>query len=223
MNLDFETYDSLKSFIESDSYIYIIYSEYGCKIGYTKSPLERIEQIKQGLPSQKCFFVGLYQNEKALIYEKRLHRIFKAQRIGGEWFILDDEDIDYIDSYLLSNGFKCFIKKSIIWANYIVPSIYINGNVKVVNKISHRKIKTTLQTPGIFLELIRKPEYGEIEKNIAKFMTPKEISERLNVHGYRFNAVMVGKILTALKFERATNRDNIKGYSVKGYYVVMKK
>jgi len=222
MNFDFETYDSLKNYLENVSYLYIIYSEYGCKIGYSKSPLERIEQIKHGLPSQKCFFVGLYLNEKALTHEKRLHKIFKPQKIAGEWFILNDENLDFIHNYLLKNNFKCLIRKSIIWANYIVPSIYLKGKVKIVHKINHNN-KNSLKIPNVFIDMFRKPEPEEIEKDIANFVTPTEISEKLSFVGYSYNSVTVGKFLKALNFERVTKRVPNKEWPIKGYYVIMNK
>ena len=111
MDLNFTTYNSLKEFIEKGNYLYIIYSEYGCKIGFSRSPLERLEQIKLGLPSHKCSFIGLYLNEKALAFEKRLHKKFKEKQISHEWFILDDDDLEYIYEYLLKNEFICLIKK----------------------------------------------------------------------------------------------------------------
>jgi len=219
MNSGFDTYDSLKNFIDNSSFLYIIYSEYGCKIGYTKSPLERIEQIKHGLPSQECFFVGLYINDKAYAYERKLHKIFKTQRLSGEWFILNDEDINYIDTFLLQNDFKCLIKKSLIWANYLTPSIYLNGKVKVVQKIN--RSNKTIMVPRVFTDLFRKPKPEEIEKNIARFLTPTEISIILNKAGLKCNPVSVGKYLTSMEFERITKKNN-KTYSEKGYYVIIK-
>ena len=220
MNSGFATYESLKNFLDNSSFLYIIYSEYGCKIGYTKSPLERIEQIKHGLPSQECFFVGLYVNDKAYVYERRLHKIFKPQRLSGEWFILNDEDIDYIDAFLLRNDFKCLIKKSLIWANYLTPSIYLNGKVKVIQKIDSSNKNELLKVPSIFTDLIRVPKPEEIETNIARFLTPTEISIMLNEAGLKYSPVSVGKILIRMGFKRITKRNN-KMYSEKGYYVII--
>ena len=110
----FETSQELKAFLENGEFIYVIYCQYGCKIGYTKSPLERIEQIRLGLPSQKCIFIGLYIGEKARSYEAKLHDIFKRQRLSREWFYLTDEDNNQIERTLLNNGFTCLINMNIL-------------------------------------------------------------------------------------------------------------
>jgi len=221
MDLDFETYNSLKSYIEQSNFIYIIYSDNGCKIGYSKSPLKRIEQIKLGLPSQQCFFIGLYMSDKAFIYEKRLHKIFKTQKISGEWFILNDENLEYIDNYLLRNNFKCLIKKSIIWANYLIPSIYLKGKVKIIQKTHHKNNKITLTIPRAFTDLILKPEPEEIDNNIAEFLTPSQISEKLSIIGIKCDPITIGKFLTNMKFTRTTKRIPEIGPR-KGYYVKIK-
>jgi len=222
MDLSFETYNLLKIHIENSSFIYIIYSEYGCKIGYTRSPLERIEQIKQGLPSQNCFFIGLYLNEKSNIYEKKLHKIFKPQKISGEWFILNDENIDFIDNYLVKRNFKCLIKKSILWSNYLLPSIYIEGKVKVIRKINKNKTNLEIIVPRLFEKLVSKPDINDINNKSVEFLTPSQISERFKTIGIDYNPVTIGKYLTNLKFERKSKRIPNIGPRI-GYYVIMKK
>lgn len=216
MDFDFKNYTSLREHLDKSYYIYIVYSEYGCKIGFTKSPLERIEQIKFGLPSQKCFYIGLYIRKTSSTHEKKLHKLFKNKRISGEWFILNDDDLEYIERYLLKRDFKCLIKKSIIWANYLIPSIYMEGKVKIIRDINHGNIKIEVQVPEIFKDLILKPNLDEISK--AEFLTSTEISERLKIHGLNYSPMNIGKYMNKLNFERKAKkvkgRGTIYGYNV---------
>lgn len=221
MDLNFTTYNSLKEFIEKGNYLYIIYSEYGCKIGFSRSPLERLEQIKLGLPSHKCSFIGLYLNEKALAFEKRLHKKFKEQQISHEWFILDDDDLEYIYEYLLKNEFICLIKKSIFWANYLLPSIYITGKVKIVGKVKHKTKKTEIQIPKFFTEIIEIPDKNDFEENEAEYLTATEISKLLEKKGIKYSPETTGQILTKLGFLSKSKRISGIGHR-KVYYVKFK-
>lgn len=65
------------------------------KIGYTKRPVnERIKDFKTGNCS-KFNIIKEYKCDKNWTkIEKALHRKFNSKKIKGEWFSLDDEDID---------------------------------------------------------------------------------------------------------------------------------
>lgn len=217
--MEFENYKSLKNHLDKSNYIYIIYSEYGCKIGITKSPLDRIEQIKLGLPSQKCFYIGLFIGKTASIHEKKLHNLFKNKRISGEWFILNDNDLEYIEKYLVKRDFKCLIKKSIIWANYLIPSIYIEGKVKIIRDTHHSNIKMEIQVPEILKELVIKPDPDKISK--AEFLTSTQISKRLKKLGLNYSPMNIGKYMNKLNFQRKAKRIPGIGPSY-GYYVMIK-
>lgn len=64
------------------------------KIGYTASdPAKRIKSLQTGNPSRIELIgtvPGSYEEED------RLHVRFAAKRVSGEWFALDDEDVEYI-------------------------------------------------------------------------------------------------------------------------------
>ena len=221
MDLNFTSHSSLKKYLDKSNYLYIIYSEYGCKIGFSKSPLERIEQIKLGLPSHKCFFIGLYLNEKALTFEKKLHKKFKVKQISHEWFILDDNDLEYIYDYLSKNDFKCLIKKSIIWANYLLPSIYVTGKVKIVSEIKHKTKRAEIQIPKFFTEIFELPNNDDLWKNEAEYFTASEISKIIETRGFKCAPETTGQILTKLGFNSKSKR--IPGIGPrKVYYVKIK-
>ena len=218
MNWNVETYKELKDRIENNNFVYVIYSEYGCKIGFTKSPTERLENIRLGLPSQKCFFIGLYIGDRALEFEKRLHKKFKTQKIGGEWFILNDSDIDFIDNYLVENKFKCLIKKSIHWANYLLPSVYLDGKIKVIEKSKLENQVNTFEIPEIFIDSVIKPD--SIFDSGVDFMTPKDISEQFERVGLKFEPQLVGRYLSHLNFKKVSKRLPEVGPR-KGYYIIL--
>jgi len=63
------------------------------KIGYTKNKVEdRIKQLKTG-NSETLIIEQVYQTKWATRIESILHKNFKNQRISGEWFNLDDDQV----------------------------------------------------------------------------------------------------------------------------------
>lgn len=222
MAVTFETSRELKAFIENGEFIYVIYSQYGCKIGYTKSPLERLEQIRLGLPSQKCVFIGLYIGDRARHFESKLHEIFRAQRLSREWFYLTDEDNDQIEKVLLKNEFKCLIKQSIVWSNYIDPSIFIKGNVRIIEskKNSESDKRKILEIPSYISEVILKPDYGNLADKRVKFHTATDIANHLKSKGFNYSREQVGVIMNSLGFKRYSRK--IPGVGPRyGYFVIV--
>ena len=219
MNNKYNSIAKIKNKIESSEFIYVIYSEYGFKIGITKSPLDRIEGIKQGLPSQDCFFIGLYMGKESAKFEKQLHNKFKKQQISGEWFFLNEENLDEIDFFLIKKGFQRMIKKSSLWANYILPSIFSKGKTKVIETINKKKKhQNDVNIENHFiLKFIQKVENDSIADLEIKYMTSTQISEYLINLGYSFNPIVIGGILTNLKFLKKSKR--VDG-SVRKVYIV---
>lgn len=218
----FGTSHELKAFLENGEFIYVIYCQYGCKIGYTRSPLERIEQIRLGLPSQKCIFIGLYIGERARSIEAKLHDIFKNQRLSREWFYLTDEDNDQIEKTLLRNNFTCLIKQSILWSNYLDPSIFIKGNVKIIEakKTLKEDRKKGIEVPTYLLESILKPDYGNLSNKNVRFMTATEICNHLKTKGFSYSREQVGMILNSLNFKRFSKK--IPGIGSRyGYFIIL--
>lgn len=216
----FETSHELKSFLENGEFIYVVYCQYGCKIGFTKFPLERLEQIRLGLPSQKCIFIGLYIGERARSFEAKLHDIFKKERLSREWFILTDEDNDQIERTLLKNNFTCLIKQSILWSNYIEPSIFIKGNVKVIKAKREPREETNkhFEVPAYLLELILNPDNDNRPNKNEKFMTATEISSYLRTKGFSYSPVQVGMIMKSLNFKRGAKHFPVIGARY-GYFI----
>lgn len=78
-------------------YVYLLSGGGYYKIGLSKSVDIRIEQISPKLP----FEIELIHQIKAddmVTLENQLHERFADKRVNGEWFMLAQEDIDYIKS-----------------------------------------------------------------------------------------------------------------------------
>lgn len=65
------------------------------KIGYTKREVsQRINELKTGNPYE-FDIVEVYQAENyGSAIEGKLHRTFRSKKINGEWFELDEDDIN---------------------------------------------------------------------------------------------------------------------------------
>jgi hypothetical protein len=78
--------------------IYLVCSEINGqklhKIGYTRRPVEkRIKEFKTGNASD-IYLVDSFQSQWGTKIESQLHKIYKSKKIGGEWFDLNEEDIE---------------------------------------------------------------------------------------------------------------------------------
>jgi len=68
------------------------------KIGITKRDLKkRINELQTGCPD-KIELINHFECTYYYKVESWLHRIYKNKRLNGEWFILDDADVnDFIN------------------------------------------------------------------------------------------------------------------------------
>jgi hypothetical protein len=82
-------------------YVYLIASEYGYKIGKSKTPDSRKKAIKVAMPfttNRICLIKTTDMHQ----LEIDLHEQFATKRLNGEWFNLTPDDVAYIQS--LSEG-----------------------------------------------------------------------------------------------------------------------
>lgn len=80
------------------THIYLFYDEHTglYKIGRSIDPNYREKTLLPQAPKVRKIFISPIADKKI---EKELHRKFKSKRIRGEWFELDESDINYIKSY----------------------------------------------------------------------------------------------------------------------------
>jgi hypothetical protein len=88
------------------------------KIGVSKNPKKRLKQL-QTSNSSELVLLGFINGEKA--EEQYLHCLFGKHKLYGEWFILNDEIIDYIN---LVNLIDCFVDR-------------LDGKVYILNKMKN--------------------------------------------------------------------------------------
>jgi hypothetical protein len=78
------------------TYLYMMRDERNglTKIGRSVRPSERERTLQSEVPS-----VSLIWSVESLVHEeKELHRLYKDSRVRGEWFDLNESDVDYIKS-----------------------------------------------------------------------------------------------------------------------------
>ena len=78
--------------IKTNVYIMIDHNTKYCKIGRSDNPLKR----EKTLQSEKPTIELIYKFECEYGIEKELHNKFNDKKIRGEWFNLDNNDIEYI-------------------------------------------------------------------------------------------------------------------------------
>lgn len=83
--------------MEERIFCYLLESEGLYKIGKSKNPQNRVKQIRTGNPNVKLV------DFSDKVTEKELHALYKNHRIKGEWFRLDEKQVNSILK-LYSNG-----------------------------------------------------------------------------------------------------------------------
>jgi hypothetical protein len=111
------------------SFIYLIKSALGYKIGKANNPFSRFSSIQTG-NADKLHLIHLFPVNKDLCrdIEKKLHFLFKNKRIIGEWFTLNEEDIFTIESlYHSSCIYLPKIHQKIIDHSKSIYNIYLES------------------------------------------------------------------------------------------------
>lgn len=79
-------------------YVYLLFGGDGrFKIGKSIDPAKRLAQFQIGSPDTVRFEVVIATGRMSEL-ESNLHAQFKDKRIRGEWFMLSDEDVNFIKS-----------------------------------------------------------------------------------------------------------------------------
>jgi hypothetical protein len=70
--------------LDGDYVYFFVNEDYGfCKIGYSKNPLGRINELQTGCPFS-LRILGFIEGDRKI--EKKFHKRFWANRTRGEWF-----------------------------------------------------------------------------------------------------------------------------------------
>lgn len=77
--------------ISADGYLYVIKDSEGKrKLGFSKVPDKRVKDLQVGNALSLIVEYRLYVNHM-IRAEKKLHDLFPAERLRGEWFNLTDD------------------------------------------------------------------------------------------------------------------------------------
>lgn len=79
-------------------YVYLVESENLYKIGKTKNPTSRMNYYSTMPNKAELLFIEKVKNYSDC--EKELHLFFAEKNYRGEWFTLDDSDIEVMKNYL---------------------------------------------------------------------------------------------------------------------------
>jgi hypothetical protein len=74
--------------------IYAIYNGEHIKIGFSNNPKRRLKQLSTG-SSLRLRLLTTFQGDKTL--EKQIHQKHQKVRHNGEWFIVTQELLDYLN------------------------------------------------------------------------------------------------------------------------------
>ncbi|CAM5796926.1 hypothetical protein RFUL19S_04534 [Rhizobacter fulvus] len=76
-------------------YVYVLDSRYGQKVGHTKSMPNRMRTFGVKLPFMYTIPLCAWFDDR-ITAEAYYHRLFAIKRLDGEWFTLNDVDIDAV-------------------------------------------------------------------------------------------------------------------------------
>jgi len=78
--------------------VYLLKCDFGdhllYKIGFSKRPVEkRLNELKTGNACE-IKIVNIFNSVWAIKIESTLHRLYSSKRVSGEWFDLNNDDVD---------------------------------------------------------------------------------------------------------------------------------
>lgn len=79
------------------SAVYVLHMEPFYKIGYSLRPAQRVAELAGSLPVRPRL-IALLESEAADSLEDALHIKFAPLRANGEWFLLSDEHVQYLQA-----------------------------------------------------------------------------------------------------------------------------
>ena len=82
-------------YVPPKEYIYLTKSDFGYKIGRTTRPESRPLQVAGNMPI-KLEVIAVIEVPNSKKWEQRLHGHFAEKRLRGEWFSLDQSDVEII-------------------------------------------------------------------------------------------------------------------------------
>ena len=191
-------------------YVYFIQQETTnfVKIGFTKEdPIRRLSALKTSSPFD-LKIIGLIETDNCVKKESELHKQYADKRVKGEWFLLSNEEIEFIKLKYNNECTSEFYKYCDLIENHFkdekkaidfIRSIYNNLENKKINNISKEE------------NLIKK-HFSNSLKGDA-FFTTTEVLKYLNeIENTQLSLRKIGIILKK-NFVRH-KKNNIYGYKI---------
>ena len=96
-----ELLDKLRLYVRPKEYVYLTKADFGYKIGRTIRSDQRPLQVASNCPIKLEVIVVIEVPDSKAV-EKRLHGHFANKRLCGEWFALDDLDVELVKGFPVS-------------------------------------------------------------------------------------------------------------------------
>ncbi len=174
-------------------YVYVVSNCSGhYKIGRTNNVESRIRAIQTSNPSSIELIVYFHSDDNVSL-EKELHCLFSSKRVNGEWFMLDNNDIDLLKS-----------RDKAILGEHKKPMFYIRHDA--LFRIATNE-NLTPDSKRVFAVLIKNLSIGNIF-NISQ----KEISDELAIDEQR-----VSRGIKILRDNEIIKKEVKKGKIVRYY------
>ena len=94
---------------DQEGYVYIISSNYGCKIGKSKDYDSRLRKFDVEFPFN-FNVLRVYKVRDRHETESFLHNLYQDKKLNGEWFEISIDDINKIDEIILKNSDQIMTK-----------------------------------------------------------------------------------------------------------------
>lgn len=85
--------EKLKLAKQKHGYVYLFKCLHRYKIGSSRNPRKRMSTMQSPFPVEKLHLIRCSDMKAS---ERALHRQFAAKRVHGEWFELNEKDVEYI-------------------------------------------------------------------------------------------------------------------------------
>ena len=98
-----DSFRSLEEISDESVHVYLMYDESTnlYKIGVSNNPKYREKTLQGEIPKIKTIVSREFKDRKlSLIMEKTLHDYFKTKHVRGEWFDLNEYDLEKLSSLL---------------------------------------------------------------------------------------------------------------------------
>ena len=78
-------------------YVYLLKADRWHKIGRTMNPDQRLDKLAT-IPPFPTEVICMIQSDDHAALETELHERFAGKRVRGEWFLLDEDDVEFVKS-----------------------------------------------------------------------------------------------------------------------------